>query len=106
MNHAKSEDDLAGGFDPRMLIDDARTQVPELSWLPAALASCGPGTWESRAYVHYVPPIDPNQADSKWQFEANVVIDHSVLGVVVIDILKGNRIGGIEFVDRIDSSSD
>lgn len=85
-----------------MLIEDAQAQVPEFPWLPAALSSCGPGKWESRAYVHYVSPVDPNLPDSQWHFEKNVVIDHSVLGMVVIDIMKGNRIGGIEFVDRID----
>lgn len=102
MKPIKSRDDLSVRFDPRMLAEDAQAQVPELPWLPAALSCCGPGKWESGAYVHYVPPAEPNQPCSQWHFEINVVIDHSVLGKVVIDILKGNRIGGIELVDRID----
>jgi len=84
-----------------MLIEAAHAQVPELPWLPTALSNCGPGQWESDAYVRYVPVIDPNTPNSRWLFEKNVVINHSVLGMVVIDLLQGNRIGGIEFVDRI-----
>jgi hypothetical protein len=85
-----------------MLAEDAQVQVPELPWLPAALSNCGPGRWESCAYVRYVSPVNSSQPDSQWHFETNVVIDHSVLGMVVIDILQGNRIGGIEFIDRIE----
>lgn len=102
MKHIKSADDLSEGFDPQMLVEYARAQVAEFPWLPAALSSCRAGQWESRAYVRYVSSVNPNQPSSPWQFETNVVIDHSVLGTVVIDILKGNRIGGIEFVDKTD----
>ena len=64
MKPSASNCNLVAGFSPEMLIDDARTQAPELAWLPEALARCGPGT-------------------------------------AVIDILHGDRIGGIEPVDRI-----
>ncbi len=102
MKKIELDDDVAAGFDPRMLIEDARAQVPEFPWLPDALARCGTGKWESSAYVRYVTSINPNQPKSQWQFETNVVINHRSLGMVVIDILQGDRIGGIEFVDRID----
>jgi RNA polymerase II subunit A small phosphatase-like protein len=93
--------DLSAGFEPCMLIEDALAQAPELAWLPAALACCGSGEWESRAYVRYVSCVDPNQPGSDWQFKNNVVIDHRIFGQAVIDILQGDRVGGIEFVDRI-----
>jgi RNA polymerase II subunit A small phosphatase-like protein len=93
--------DLSTGFEPRMLIEDALAQAPEFAWLPAALAHCGPGEWKSRAYVHYVSSVDPNQPGSDWQFKNSVVIDHRIFGEVVIDILQGDRIGGVEFIDRI-----
>jgi hypothetical protein len=32
------------------------------------------------------------------------VLTHETLGMVVLDILKGDRLGGIEFVDKIDDS--
>ena len=101
MKDTKSNDDFAGGFDPQMLIEDARAQAPEFAWLPTELMRCGAGNWESSAYVHYVSSTNPNQPGSEWQFKTNVVIDHSTLGTVVIDVLHGDRIGGIEFIDRI-----
>lgn len=97
-----SVDCLKEGFDPQMLIEDAQAQAPQFPWLPAALNRCIDGKWESRAYVRYVSSIAANQPGSEWQFDTNIVIDHSELGMVVIDLLRGDRIGGIEFVDRID----
>jgi hypothetical protein len=99
MNQASK--DLSEGFEPRMLIDTVVAQAPEFPWLPEALRKCTAGQWESRAYVWYVPRCSPNQPGSEWQFEANVVLSHDSIGMVVIDILKGNRLGGIEFVDKI-----
>ncbi|MEJ7808525.1 MAG: hypothetical protein WKG03_21710 [Telluria sp.] len=102
MKSNKPIDDLAEGFDPRMLIEDARAQAPMFPWLPAALDRCAAGEWESRAYVRYVSSVAPNQPGSDWQFEKNIVIDHNELGTVVIDVLRGDLIGGIELVDRVD----
>ena len=93
--------DLSGGFHTTMLVEAVREQAPEFPWLAEALAKCGDGNWESRAYVGYVSRANPNQPGADWQFEANVVLQHEVLGMVVLDILKGDRLGGIEFVDRI-----
>jgi hypothetical protein len=93
--------DLSEGFEPRMLIEAVRKQAPEFPWLPDALMKCGRGEWESRAYVTYVSQSNPNQPDSDWQFQTNIVLSHDTLGMVVLDILKGNRLGGIEFVDKI-----
>jgi hypothetical protein len=97
-----TDPDLSEGFHPLMLVDAVQQQVPEFACLPAALGSCGAGDWESRAYVRYVSRHNPNQPGSEWQFETNVQILHETLGTVVLDVLKGNRLGGIEFVDRID----
>lgn len=94
--------DLSEGFDPNMLIALAGAEAPEYPWLPEALAKCGAGVWESRAYVRYVSSVNANEPGAQWQFETNVVLEHDVLGTVVIDILKGSRLGGIEFVSRID----
>lgn len=84
-----------------MLVDDARSQVPQFQWLPGALANCPAGKWESQAYIRYIPAVYPNQPGSPWQFQMNIVINHGVFGMVVIDVLQGNRIGGIELVDRL-----
>lgn len=102
MKNIKTPEDFAGGFDPSMLIEDVRATASEFSWLPAALTNCGAGEWESRAYVRYVSTVDANQPNSEWQFRCSVTIHHRILGMVVIDILRDDRIGGIEFVDRLD----
>ena len=102
MNPVEPNENLSGGFEPHMLIEAVREQAPEYPWLPEALASCGSGQWESRAYVRYVPCQNPNQPGDEWQFETSVALIHETFGVVVIDLLKGGRLGGIEFVDRIE----
>lgn len=91
--------DLSNGFDPHTLAETVRRQAPEFSWLPGALSNCGRGEWESRAYVRYVPRRDA--AGAPWPFQASLVLNHAELGTVVLDILAGERLGGIEFVDRL-----
>ena len=102
MDPQSSAEDLSGGFLPSMLAEAARQQAPAFPWLPNELLQCTGGSWESRAYVAYVSRIRPNQPGSEWQFQANVVLEHTELGTAVIDVLKGNRLGGIELVDRIE----
>ena len=91
------------GFHPRMLSDAVKMQAAEFEWLPAVLESCGDGEWESMAYVGYVSRTRPNEQGSLWQFEANILIEHEIFGTVILDILKGYRLGGIEFLSQIDS---
>lgn len=94
-------EDLSEGFDPKMLVDAARKHVPDLLWLPSALANCPKGNWRSRAYVYYVSSENANQPGAEWQHDRCVTLTHATLGTVIIDVLKGDRIGGIEFFDRI-----
>ncbi|UQV45035.1 hypothetical protein KIV45_25455 [Janthinobacterium lividum] len=91
------------GFHPRMLNDAVKMQAAEFEWLPAALENCSDGQWESTAYVRYVSRARPNEQGSLWQFESNILIEHEIFGTVVLDILKGYRLGGIEFLDQLDS---
>jgi hypothetical protein len=94
--------DLDSEFKPSMLITVVQKQAPEYPWLPEALEKCGIGDWESPAYVGYISRQNPNQPGSEWQFSTNVILKHENLGMVILDILTGNRLGGIEFVDRIE----
>ena len=55
-------------------------------------------------YICFVSGERPNQLDSEWQFEENIVLEHETEGVIVLDILKDGRIGGIEFVNQIPES--
>ncbi len=88
-----------------MLIEAVKIQAPKFPWLPLALSQCGAGYWESPAYVSYISGKNPNQPGSEWQFETNVLLEHETMGTVIIDILKGQRLGGIEFVDKIEDDA-
>ena len=103
MNPPSNVEDLSDGFHPSMLVEVAEQQASAFPWLPNALLQCTGGNWESRAYVSYVSRSRPNQPDADWQFQTNVVLKHTELGTVVLDVLKGSRLGGIELVDRIES---
>lgn len=88
-------------FTPSALSDLARRECQEFPWLAEALLSCSEGVWESPAYLRFVSAQNANQPGSEWQFDTNVVLIHDVWGVVVLDVLKSSRVGGIEFLDRI-----
>ena len=85
---------MTGGepFDPGRLVELARAQHPDRPWLADALARCTGGCREGRAYVYFVEPDDP-----AWVFEENVVLEDRG-GDVVVDVLRGRRIGGAEFL--------
>ncbi|WP_374355412.1 hypothetical protein [Chitinimonas sp.] len=89
-------------FTPCALAELARHECPELPWLSDVLLSCGAGAWDSPAYLRFVSAHNANQPGSEWRFETNVVLVHEIWGVLVLDILKSNRLGGIEFIDRIE----
>ncbi|WP_426170781.1 hypothetical protein [Pseudoduganella sp. R-34] len=93
--------DLSCGFTPQILAAIARVQAPEYPWLPHALEDCGAGAWESAAYVRYISAQNAHAAGAEWQFETNVVLEHPHFGTVIVDVLTGHRIGGLEFLSRI-----
>ena len=88
-------------YDPRWLVDLAREAAPDKPWLAAALASCTRAAEESRAYTYFVDPSNANKPGAEWQFEENIVLEHSVEGDLVFDILTGHRVGGVEFLGRL-----
>ena len=88
-------------YDPAWLVEAARKQVSEEPWLPEALARCTRCSWESPAYVHFVDPSSPNEEGAQWQCDVNIIIEHESEGVLVLDILKDRRVGGLEFLDRL-----
>lgn len=88
-------------YDPTWLVELARQQRPEERWLPEALAKCTRCLRESRAYFYFVDPARPNEAGAEWQFDTNITLESPAKGSLVLDILKGFRVGGVEFVDKI-----
>jgi hypothetical protein len=88
-------------YDPTWLVELARESRPDEPWLADALARCTRAAEESSAYTYFIDPTNPNQPGSEWQFEENVVLEHPHEGELVLDILGGRRVGGVEFLQRL-----
>ncbi len=59
-------------YDPGWLVELAREQHADKPWLASALSACTRGRYESRAYIHFVDPVRPNQPGSQWQIRENI----------------------------------
>jgi len=88
-------------YDPAWLVELAKAQVPEEAWLPAALAACTMALQESEAYIHFVHRADSDEPDSEWESQTDIVLKHPTEGELVLDILEGNRVGGVEFLSKL-----
>lgn len=88
-------------YDPAWLADWVRANRPELAWLADALARCTRAAEDGRAYLYFVDPSAPNDPGSEWQFAENVMLEHPKEGTLVLDILSGRRVGGVEFLRRL-----
>jgi hypothetical protein len=88
-------------YDPGWLVALARESRPDEPWLAEALAKCTRAAEESRAYVYFVDPAHPSEPGSEWQFEENILLEHPREGDLVLDILRGRRVGGVEFLKRL-----
>ena len=88
-------------YDPAWLIELAKEQLPEETWLPAALAACTMARQESAAYIHFVGKADPEEPSSEWQAQTDFRLKHPTEGELVLDILEGNRVGGVEFLEKL-----
>lgn len=89
-------------YDPGWLVELATEQHPDKTWLREALTRCTRCQPESRAYIHFVDPSRPNKPGSEWQFDTNLHLHSPSEGWIILDILDGHRVGGVEFVDKLD----
>ena len=85
-------------YDAEWLIKIAEEQIPEEIEIINSLKSIKKGSWESRAYIYFVDPSNPNEPGSKWQFNENICLKDKKKGEVILDILEGNVVGGVEFL--------
>lgn len=91
--------------DPTWLVQLARQQRPDLPWLVNSLAKCTACHWKrKRIYVYFVDPKDANQHGAEWQFRESISLEHSRFGHIKLDVLVDDRVGGVEFYDRLFSS--
>lgn len=84
------------------IIKLVREQEPNRQDLIQALQKCKGGYWSSNGYYSFVDSKNANQTDADWQHDECIVLEQENKGDIVIDLLKGGRIGGIEFIDLID----
>ena len=91
--------------DPTWLVKLAEEQRPDLPWLAESLAKCTSCHWNRRRiYVHFVDSKDANQPGAEWQYRETISLEHPEFGHIKLDVLKDNRVGGVEFYDRLFSS--
>jgi hypothetical protein len=88
-------------YDPGWLVAWTRENRPDLPWLADALARCTRGAWGGRAYLYFVDPADAGEPGAPWQWEQNLTLEHPAEGTLVLDVLTGQRVGGMEFLRRL-----
>ena len=96
--HYLSTNEERSSFDPSGLPELARAKFPKLPWLPEALQACTTQWRRNKLYTYFLEPITRR---SVWDFAGTLFMDCPVRGGLAIDILKGNRVGGIEFLDAV-----
>lgn len=88
-------------FDPSWLCELARRFRPDLSWLPDQLARCRVGTWNYHFFVQFVDSTNANAPGAAWQFREVIDLPDPRRGMLKLNVLKDDRIGAIEFYDRL-----
>lgn len=88
-------------YNPKWLIDASRYRFEEYPWLEEALRKCVKAEERSNCYTYFVSGGNPNKPKSEWQFQESITIEDTPEGDIVIDIVKHNRVGGVEFLTRV-----
>lgn len=88
-------------FKIEWIIDLILEQEPERKDLIEELNKIEIRSWIRQPYFNFVNGYNPNQEGSEWQFKENVVLEHETEGTIILDVLKGGRIGGVELVNQI-----
>lgn len=84
------------------IIELVRQQEPRRQDIIIALTNTFGGYLESKAYYKFVDSAYTNEKVAEWQFEENFILESETFGTLVIDYLKDNRIGGIEFLKNVE----
>ena len=85
-------------YNPQWLIDIANEQIPDRPEIIGALSKCIKAKIVSRAYIYFVNGENPNEPNSEWLFEENIMLEDKKNGTIILDVLKGSKIGGVEFL--------
>lgn len=85
-------------YNPQWIVDIAEEQIPDKTEIITALSKCVKAKSESKAYIYFVNGDNPNEPNSEWQFQENITLEDKKNGTIILDVLKGNKIGGVEFL--------
>lgn len=86
-------------YDPDWIVELAKEQIPDRPEIIRALSECIKARVRNRAYTYFVSADNANQPNSEWQFKGNVMLEDKKHGIIILDVLRGDRIGGIEFYE-------
>jgi hypothetical protein len=86
-------------YDPAWLVALARAQHPDEPWLADALSRCTQARGAGTVYVRFVSHRHANQPGAPWQYDRSIELADPEAGVVLVDVLRNGRIGGIEMLD-------
>ena len=92
-------------YDPKWLIKASEYRFDEYPWLRDALLQCTKAKERSEWYTYFIDDKNPNTPGSNWQFQESITIEDTPEGDIVIDIVKNNRVGGIEYLTRVINDS-
>ncbi|MCX8532263.1 hypothetical protein [Chryseobacterium luquanense] len=84
-------------IDIKEIIDFIKINLPKESQLNINLNIIEIGEWKNKAYYKFVDSTNANKQGSKWQFKDNIILEHPKYGTLILDILKDDQLGGIEF---------
>jgi len=86
-------------YDPIWLVELAKEQIPDQPWIAEVLTKCTRCS-KSKNHFYFVNPERSNEPGSNWQYEMCISLNSPTEGWLLLDILKGNRGGGVEFVEK------
>jgi hypothetical protein len=87
--------------DPAWLVADCQAAYAQHPWLKAALQAGVKAQVHSPQYTYFESHSQPNQPGSNWQFQTTIQIDDTREGHIALDIIKHNRVGGVEYLSRV-----
>lgn len=88
-------------YDPTWLVELARKQYPEETWLIESLSKCKRYCRESNGYYYFIDPVNANKPGSEWQFKTNYILEDEIEGELVLDIMGDLKVGGVEFIKQL-----
>jgi hypothetical protein len=88
------------------IIELLSKQEPARTEVIKSLQKSFGGKWTSSGYFRIVSAQNANNAGSEWQFLESIILKDESLGIIILDVLKGERVGGIEFFNLVSEENE